>query len=115
LQDGGDGAESIEVLSAWIIDVGLLLCQQQNLLGATHRLVEGKNGFLAADEQRNHHVRIHNHIAQRQHRHRSRRGDGVVFRNVCAHEQYLCLPHEVSAGLEWGMRVGGALKPAAEV
>jgi hypothetical protein len=47
----------------------LLLRHEQNLFGTAHCVIESKDGFLASDEERNDHVRIHDDIAQRQHGH----------------------------------------------
>jgi hypothetical protein len=76
-------------LSARVVDVRLLLRDQQNLLAGAHRLVERENRLLAADEQRNDHVRVHDHVAQRQDRQRC--GDvGFGLRSfVGAHARFL--------------------------
>ena len=52
-----------------IVDVGLLLGDQQDALVGAHGRVERLDRLLAPDEQRNHHVRIDDDVAQRQHRH----------------------------------------------
>ena len=89
LQNRRDGAEAIQILRTRIVDVGLLLRDQQDLLARAHRLVERENRFLAADEQRNDHVRIHDHVAQRQHRHRGGGRRAFGFGSVSAHARYL--------------------------
>ncbi len=91
LQDRRDRAEAIKVLRARIIDIGLLLRDEQDLLASAHRLIEREDRLLAPDEQRNHHMRIHDHIAQRQHRQsRRRRRRGLFsFWSVGAHARYL--------------------------
>src|SRR5256885_15724409 len=43
-------------------------------LVSTHGHIQRLDGLLAPDEQRNHHVRIDHHVAQRQHRHVLERG-----------------------------------------
>ncbi len=57
-----------------VVDVGLLLRHQHDALVGAHGDVERLDGLLAPDEQRNHHVRIDDDVAQRQHRHALRRG-----------------------------------------
>ncbi len=68
LQDRGHGADAVQVLQLRIVDVGLLLRDQQDALVGLHGHVERQDRLLAADEQRDHHVRIDHHVAQRQHR-----------------------------------------------
>jgi hypothetical protein len=65
---GRDRADLIEILRGGIVDVRLFLRQQQDLLVDLHRLLERKNRLLATDEQRNHHVRVDDDVAERQHR-----------------------------------------------
>jgi hypothetical protein len=82
LQDRRDRADVVQVLRRGIIDVGLLLREQQDLLVDLHRLLEREDRLLAAHEQRDHHVGIDDDIAQRQHRQRvgsSRGRRGLVF------------------------------------
>ena len=69
LQDGRNGADPVQILALRIVDVGLLLRDQQDALVGLHGEIERDDGFLPADEQRDHHVRIDHHVAQRQHRH----------------------------------------------
>ena len=80
LQDGRDGADPVQVLGLRIVDVGLLLRDQQDALVGLHGQIERDDGFLAPDEQRNHHVRVHHHVAQRQYRHAGRGRD--YFGNI---------------------------------
>ncbi len=68
LQHAGDGADRVQVAGGWLVDVRAALRDEQDLAPAFHRDVERAHGLLAADEQRNHHVRKHHHVAQRQHR-----------------------------------------------
>jgi hypothetical protein len=70
LQDRRDGADVVEVLGSGIVHVGLALREQQDLLVHLHGLLERDYRALAADEQRDDHVRVHDHVAQRQHRQR---------------------------------------------
>ena len=69
LQDRGDRADAVQVIGLRIVDVGLLLRDQHDALVGLHRDVERLDGFLAADEQRDDHVRVDHHVAQRQDRH----------------------------------------------
>ena len=69
LQDRRDGADAVQVLGLRVVDVGLLLRDQQDALVGLHRRFERLNRFLAADEQRDDHVRVNNDVPQRQHRH----------------------------------------------
>ena len=85
LQDGRDRADGVEVAALRIVDVGLLLRDEQDLLVAPHGLVEGEDRLVAADEQRDHHVRVDHDVAQRQDRHAgghgSTRGRAFLFRH----------------------------------
>ncbi len=60
-----------------IVDIGLFLRDQQNPLVGLHGQIERHDGFLAPDEQRNHHVRINHHIAQRQNGHAARQAGTI--------------------------------------
>ncbi len=62
------GADLVEVGGLRVVGVGRLLRDEQDALVAVHRLLQRMHGFLAADEQRNDHVREYHHIAQRQYR-----------------------------------------------
>lgn len=68
LQYGGNGTDAIQCVFAWIIISRILLGQQQNLLVARHRGLEGFDRLLAPHEQRDNHVRIDDDITQRQER-----------------------------------------------
>ena len=85
LQDGRDRADRVEVAALGIVDVGLLLGDQQDLLVAPHGLVEGEDRLVAADEKRDHHVRVDHDVAQRQDRHAGgyggTRGLAFLFRH----------------------------------
>ena len=76
LQDAGDRADGVDIVRRRVIIGGALLCRQHDLFSRLHRQFERADGFLPADEQRNHHVRKHDHVPQRQHRQRRfRTGD----------------------------------------
>ena len=51
---------------AGIVGLGRLLRDQQDLLVGRHRLFQRVHRLVAADEQRDDHVREHHHVAQRQ-------------------------------------------------
>jgi hypothetical protein len=68
LQNSGNGAHAIQGVFTWIIIGWILLGQQQDLLFARHRGLEGLDGFFAPHEQRDNHVRIDDDIAQWQKR-----------------------------------------------
>ena len=70
LQDGGDAADVVQVLGRRVVLGRLLLGDQQDVLAGVHRDVERLDRFRAADEQRDHHVREHDDVAQRQQRQR---------------------------------------------
>ena len=80
LQDRRERADLVDVLRAGLVDVGLRLRDEQDLAIAGHRLIERRDGPLAADEQRDHRVRIHDDVAQRQDRESA---DGRRFSAVC--------------------------------
>ena len=69
LQDGRDRGDAVQIVRLRVIDVGLLLRHQHDALVGAHGDIQRLDGLLAPDEQRNHHVRVHHHVAQRQHRH----------------------------------------------
>ena len=68
LQNSGDSAHAIKCVGSGIIVSRIFLSQQQDLLVARHRSLEGLDRLLASHEQWDHHVRIHNNITQRQER-----------------------------------------------
>ena len=74
LQHGGHRADRVQALGGGIILRRVLLGQKQDLLLVIHHFLEGADGFLAAHEQRNDHVRKDHDVAQRQ----DRRGVGVL-------------------------------------
>ena len=69
LQDGRHRPDAVQILALRVVDVGLLLGDEKNALVRLHRKIERNDRLLPADEQRDHHVRIDHHVAQRQHRH----------------------------------------------
>src|SRR5690606_6773083 len=60
-------ADLVQVVGTRIIDVRAALGDQQDLLVAGHGLVQRLDRAVAAPEQRDHHVRVHDHVAQGQH------------------------------------------------
>ncbi|MNJ71501.1 hypothetical protein D3C77_680500 [compost metagenome] len=66
LQDGSGGADLVQRLLVGIVVAGILLGHEQDLLIALHGLLQRRNGLLASDEQRDHHVWIDHDITQRQ-------------------------------------------------
>ena len=68
LQDRRKRANLIQISRLRIIQVRLFLRDKQDALADRHRPVERHDRFLAAHEQRDHHVRIDNDVAQRQNR-----------------------------------------------
>ncbi len=70
LQDRGDGADAEDVVGCRVVLGGVLLRDQQDLLVLLHDRLERADRLLAADEQRDDHVREHDDVAQRQHRQR---------------------------------------------
>ena len=69
LQNGRDGAHPVQVVALRIVDVGLFLGDQQDALVGLHGQIQRHDGLFPADEQRDHHVRIDDHVTQRQHGH----------------------------------------------
>eukprot|EP01132_Coremiostelium_polycephalum_P014500 gene14501-biopygen6823 len=68
LQDSCNGTNAIQGIFARIIVSRISLGQQQDLLVARHRGLEGFDRLLAPHEQRDNHVRIDDDITQRQER-----------------------------------------------
>jgi hypothetical protein len=67
LQDGGQRADLVHVAQAGLIHVRLLLGDEHDLLAGLHGVVERLDRAFPADEQRDHHVRIDDHVPERQH------------------------------------------------
>ena len=68
LQHAGERADAENGIGRRIVVGGVLLRRQQDERVRTHHLFERLDGLLAADEQRNDHVRENNDVPQRQHR-----------------------------------------------
>jgi hypothetical protein len=68
LQHARERADVIDGVRRRIVVGGVLLCRQQNERVRAHHLFERLDRLLAADEQRNDHVREHDDVPQRQHR-----------------------------------------------
>ncbi|OQA06931.1 MAG: hypothetical protein BWY66_01613 [bacterium ADurb.Bin374] len=68
LKNLGDGPRRVQVLDARIIGLRDFLRAENDLAVLHHRFLDRADRFLAADEQRNHHVRKHDHVAQGQQR-----------------------------------------------
>ena len=66
LQHRGHGGEAVQVIRLRIVHVRLLLGDQHDALVGAHGHIQRLDGFLPADEQRHHHVRVDHHVAQRQ-------------------------------------------------
>jgi hypothetical protein len=74
LQDAGQRADRVDVLVAGVVDLGGALRHQQDLLVVLHRRRQGLDRLLAPDEQRDRHVRVDDHVAQREYG-----GQTIVF------------------------------------
>ncbi len=68
LQDSGNRTHAIKRVFTGIVVGRVSLSNQQYLLVARHRCLEGFDGFLAPHEQRDNHVRINHDVAQWQER-----------------------------------------------
>ena len=68
LQHRGHAADRIEVLGAGVVLRCGLLRDEQDVLARVHRHVERLDRLRAPDKQRDHHVRKHDDIPQRQQR-----------------------------------------------
>ncbi len=66
LQNVGDAADAVEVAGCRIVLGGRLLRHQQDALSRLHRGLERLDRLRATDEQRDHHVRKHDDVAQGQ-------------------------------------------------
>ena len=70
LQHRRDAADRVEILGVRIVLGRGLLRDEQDVLARVHRDVERLDRLRAPDEQRDHHVREHDDVAQRQQRQR---------------------------------------------
>jgi hypothetical protein len=68
LQDGRDGADLVEVLGVRLVLGGGFLRDQDHVLALLHRGFQRLDGLGPAHEERDHHVREHHDVAQRQQR-----------------------------------------------
>ncbi len=68
LENRRERRDLVDVLRARVVDVGLRLRDEQDLAPGRHRTIERRDGTLAPDEQRDHRVRVYDHVAQRQDR-----------------------------------------------
>ena len=76
LHDFGDGAGGVHIIGIGRFVVAVALGKQEHRRVGIHGGVERGHGFFAADKQRQHHVRVNHHVAQRQ------GGQGMGFRSV---------------------------------
>ena len=105
LENGGNAADLIQVLGAWIVLGRLLLRDQQDVLARVHRHVERLDRFRAPDKQRDHHMREHDHVAQREKRQRGQVGREIRFLG------HGSLREGCWEG-KWGRRVGLSSQPS---
>ena len=84
LQHRRQGPGLIQVGRCRIIDRGILLGRQQDLLVHRHHGLERKDRFLAANEQRHDHLRIHHHVPEGQQRQLLNTG---ILRMLLAHRE----------------------------
>ena len=66
--DDADGADRVDVVRRGVLDVEGLLRREEDHPVARERRLDGLDRHLAADEQRQHHVRKHDDVAHRQQR-----------------------------------------------
>ena len=62
LQHGSDRTHAVQAIFARIVVRGVFLRQQEDLLVAGHRCLQGLDGLFPTDEQRDDHVRVHHHV-----------------------------------------------------
>ena len=74
LQDARDAADLEHVVGLGLVLAGGLLRHQHDLAARFHGRLERLDRLRPAHEQRDHHVREHDHVAQRQQRQRDRVG-----------------------------------------
>ena len=83
LQDAGNAADLEHIVGLGLVLAGGLLGHQHDLTTCFHRGFQGLDGLGATHEQRNHHMRKHHHVAQRQ----QGQGDGFGGQNgMTGHE-----------------------------
>ncbi len=66
LQDIGDAADLVQVFGGGLILRRRFLGHEHDALARLHRSFQRLDGLRATHEQRDHHVRKHHHVAQRQ-------------------------------------------------
>jgi hypothetical protein len=64
LDDRADGPDLEDVLRSGVVGFGFLLRREKDFLVLAHRLFEGVDRLLPAYEERHHHVRKHDDVAQ---------------------------------------------------
>ena len=69
LQDRRDRADAVNVFRVRVVLAGVFLGHEENFLVEAHGPLEGLDGLLPTDEQRDDHVRIDDDIPQRQYWH----------------------------------------------
>ena len=77
LQHLRHGADGMQVAGFGIVGIGGFLRHKQDALVALHGDVQRADRLLPPHEQRDHHVREHHHVAQRQHRQYGGFGSGL--------------------------------------
>ena len=68
LEDLGDGPDQVEVRFLRLVHVRLGLGDEEDVLAGFHGLIERNDGLLPPDEERYHHVRVHDDVPQGQYR-----------------------------------------------
>ncbi len=69
LQDGRERTDFVKIVRRRVIQIGLLLCYQQDSLAGIHRIVESVNRLIPTNEKGYHHVWIDKDVSKRQYRH----------------------------------------------
>ena len=68
LHDVDDAADGVDFVRLGVVDGGVVLGGEKDLLVARHRLFERTHALLASHHERNHHVRKDDHVADGHHR-----------------------------------------------
>jgi hypothetical protein len=108
LQDAGDAADLEHVVGLGLVLAGGLLGHQHDLAAGFHRGFQRLDGLGPPDEQRDDHVREHDHVAQRQ----QRQVMGSGRKNGVTGHGNLSFPAHVgpSGKCKWGSRHAGAAR-----
>ena len=69
LEDGSKRADLEDVVRRGLVGLRLLLRGEEDILVVRHRFFQGGDRLLAPHEERHHHVREHDDVAQREERH----------------------------------------------